>query len=372
MERGASTDAAEDLEDLYENAPCGYLSLRPDGSIVKANATLAAWTGYSQEQLLGKRLLDLLNVPGKIFYETHFAPLLRMQGFFHEVALDIITSEGQRLPVLANAVERRGPSGNLVFTRLTIFQAVQRRRYERELADARTLAEKGLMEEREMGELREQFIAVLGHDLRNPLAAIASGVRILQRTPDHTERTRILDLMQGSVGRMSILIDNVLDFARSRLGGGLSVVRSTEPPLDAALRQVVAELQTAVPDRVLDTDIDLSNPVWCDSARIAQLASNLLANAMTHGSEEEPVRFRARIAGDHFELVVSNGGDPIPPETMEHLFQPFFRGNIRPSAQGLGLGLHIASEIAKAHRGTLTATSTSVETCLTFRMPLSC
>ena len=122
----ADPASTEDLEDLYENAPCGYLSLGPDGRIVKANRTLSSWTGYAPERLLGMRLPDLLNVSGRIFYETHFAPLLRMQGFLNEVALDLVTADGGRLAVLANAVERRRPDGGLIFTRLTIFEATQR------------------------------------------------------------------------------------------------------------------------------------------------------------------------------------------------------------------------------------------------------
>ncbi len=361
----------EDLEDLYENAPCGYLSLRADGTIVKANATFAAWTGYSADQLMAKRFLDLLSIPGKIFYETHFAPLLRMQGFFHEVALDIVTARGEKLQVLANALERRDETGNLLFTRLTIFPATQRRRYEREMADARSTAEQGLLEERELGELREQFIAILGHDLRNPLAAFVSGVRILRRIPDGEKRDQVLDLMQGSVMRMSGLIDNVLDFAQSRLGGGVVITRSKEPPLAKALAQSIDEIQAAYPDREFDVDIDLPEPVLCDSARIAQLTSNLVANAVTHGSAAEPVRIRATIIGDDFELSVSNGGEPIPPEIMERLFQPFFRGQVRSSFNGLGLGLFISSEIAKAHGGVLNAQSTNAETKLTFRMPVN-
>ena len=97
----------EDLEDLYENAPCGYLSLGADGRIVKSNRTLSSWIGYEPELLVGKRLRELLNVSGQMFYETHFAPLLRMQGFFNEVALDFVRSDGSIVQVLANASERR-------------------------------------------------------------------------------------------------------------------------------------------------------------------------------------------------------------------------------------------------------------------------
>ena len=133
--------ATEDLEDLYENAPCGYLSIKLDGRIVKVNATFSAWIGRTPEQLAGKRFLDLLNIAGRIFYETHFAPLLRMQGFFYEVALDFQTQQGKSLPVLVNAAERRDNEGRHLFTRITVFNATDRRRYERELLAARTAAE---------------------------------------------------------------------------------------------------------------------------------------------------------------------------------------------------------------------------------------
>ena len=127
----------EDLEDLYENAPCGYLSLRADGRIAKANRTFCSWTGYALEELIGKRVYDLLNIAGRIFYETHFAPLLRMQGFFHEVALNLVKKNGESFPVLVNAAERIDADGTLQFIRLTVFNATDRRRYERELLNAR-------------------------------------------------------------------------------------------------------------------------------------------------------------------------------------------------------------------------------------------
>ncbi|MFC5067713.1 ATP-binding protein [Flaviflagellibacter deserti] len=354
-------DAAEDLEDLYENAPCGYLSLGTDARIVKANRTLATWTGFTPDELVGKRFHDLLNVAGRIFYETHFAPLLRMQGFFHEVALDLQTADGGRLPVLANAVERRDPDGALIFTRVTIFQAVVRRRHEREL-------EERLHAERTLGELREQFIAVLGHDLRNPLAAISSGLRILAQEEQTAKSKKVIGLMQGSALRMFGLIDNVLDFARGRLGGGITL-RLSHEALGPVLEHVVEELQTAYPERAVEKAIVITQQVLCDQARIAQLASNLLGNAFTHGAAELPVKIAATTEDGMFKLCVSNAGPPIPPEAMKQLFQPFQRGD--RSSEGLGLGLHIASEIAKAHDGSLTVRSDANETCFTFEMPLT-
>ncbi len=123
----------EELKDLFEHAPCGYLSLEPDGRIERVNATFLAWTGLAQAAVLGSRFQDLLTIAGRIFYETHFAPMLHMQGFFDEVAFDLLASNGNPIPVLVNAVERRDSEDKVVFIRITVFNATDRRRYEREL-----------------------------------------------------------------------------------------------------------------------------------------------------------------------------------------------------------------------------------------------
>jgi signal transduction histidine kinase len=232
-------------------------------------------------------------------------------------------------------------------------------------------SEATLLDERKTSELREQFIAVLGHDLRNPLAAIAAGTELLQRAPLNDRASRIVRLIENSAARMSGLIDNVLDFARGRLGGGLTLSRDTDEPLEPFLNQVVAELSASWPDRAIQTQLAITQPVSCDRRRVGQLVSNLLANALTYGASDMPIRLRAATAGGAFELSVSNTGDPIPPAALAHLFRPFSRGVVRPSQQGLGLGLYIASEIARAHGGVLDVVSSPSETRFSFRMPLA-
>ena len=366
------TSASEDFEDLFENAPCGYLTLAPDGRISRVNQTLCGWTGYTREHFTGKRVHQFLNMAGRIYFETHIAPLLRMQGFFNEFALDFVTESGDRMPVIANAAEERSADGALLSTRLVVIRAADRRRYERELVDARASATASLKRERETAELREQFIAVLGHDLRNPLAAISAGARILHRSGALVEQRelRVLDMINTTVTRMSDLIDNVLDFARGRLGGGITLNRDARRPLEPVLEHVVDELRTAAPGRVIETSFEISDPIDCDRTRIGQLVSNLIGNALTHGSPDEPVRVGARTDGGIFKLWVANAGDPIPEPAMAKLFEPFFRGDVRDGRQGLGLGLHIASQIAKAHGGSITVASSSEETRFLFTMPI--
>jgi signal transduction histidine kinase len=230
-------------------------------------------------------------------------------------------------------------------------------------------SEKALLDERETAQLREQFIAVLGHDLRNPLASIDAGARLLRKTVLSEKAARIVALMENSAARMAGLIDNVLDFARGRLGGGFSVTRTVDPDLEAMLEQAVAEMRAVWPDRTVHSRIALNSPVACDSARIAQLLSNLLANAFTHGEPGGAVRVEAVSDDGGFEIFVANTGEPIPAGIRDHLFKPFSRASASAGQQGLGLGLYIASEIARAHDGSLTVESSAEETRFTFRMP---
>jgi sigma-B regulation protein RsbU (phosphoserine phosphatase) len=363
---------AEDLEDLYETAPCGYVSISPDGHIVKANRTLANWLGYPPETLVGIRVHDILGFGGKIALETHLAPLLRMQGHVHEIALDLLTSDGEKLPTIANAAEKRDENGRHLFTRITLFRAVDRRTYERTLLAERAKAEAESKMRREAALLRERFTAVLGHDLRNPLAALAAGIGMLQRKEKLSPRgSAILKEMSGSVERASALVNDMLDLARGSLGGGFIVERNADAPLGPMLEQVVSELRSIAPDRIFEVSIDIEEPVYCDRGRIGQLASNLLANALSHGAADRPIVFEAFTRDDRFILSVANAGAPIPPDVQDRLFQPFFRGGARPSQNGLGLGLYIASEIAKAHDGKLEVTSTEEETRFTLSMPRS-
>ncbi|MDW5318471.1 PAS domain-containing sensor histidine kinase [Rhizobium sp. PL01] len=388
------------LDDLFEKAPCGYLVLDADGNILRINGTLLGWICHRRQDLLGKKMMDLLTTAGKVFYETNFIPLLRVQGACEELAFDLKVRDGSKLAVNVSATESRRADTTLEFIRVAVFKASQRRRYERELMAARNAAdeaqnllsnqnaslrthikkavgakrkaERGLVVEQETGELREQFVAVLGHDLRNPLGSITAATRLLANEGQTERAKQVIRLMEGSVSRMSGLIDNVLDFARGRLGGGIGLDRNATEMLLPTLKQVIDELRSSVPDRTITSKLLIEGSLNADHGRLGQMLSNLLGNAIRHGSESRPIAVHAEKSSDGaFTLWVSNGGEPIPGTQMDRLFEPFIRGESRGYQQGLGLGLHIASEIAKAHGGTLVATSTEKETRFTFEMPPS-
>ena len=217
--------------------------------------------------------------------------------------------------------------------------------------------------------MREQFVAILAHDLRNPLASIDAGVSLLlRRRADEKTTNEIGSHIGKSVKRMSGLIDDVLDFAKGRLGGGFTLDRDPDARVVDHLEQVIEELRD-VSQNPIEVEIALLRSVNCDPKRIAQVASNLIANALKHGAPNRPVRVRASTDEHGLELIVANEGDPIDPAIMRQLFQPFFRGNGRSSSQGLGLGLYIAFEIARAHGGSLDVASSRDETRFTLRIP---
>lgn len=230
-------------------------------------------------------------------------------------------------------------------------------------------AEEQLLEAKKTAELREQFIAILGHDLRNPVGAISSSAQLLLRLDLDELPNEIARIIQNSSFRMNNLIENMLDFARGRLGDGIGLSYD-EGCVEETFVQVIKELQFIWPNRLIESDLQIHEPVKCDSKRIAQLFSNILGNALTHGDRNKPVFVRGLVEDGEFLLSVSNPGKKIPEHIMSRLFQPFSRESHDGNKDGLGLGLYISAEIAKAHGGKLEAHSDEERTVLTLRLSI--
>ncbi|MGC4062827.1 MAG: hybrid sensor histidine kinase/response regulator [Aquabacterium sp.] len=225
-----------------------------------------------------------------------------------------------------------------------------------------------LQERTETLRMNEMFMAVLGHDLRNPLSAIVHSAYVLQRDSSHSDATRkLVDRVLNSSHRMSRMIEDLLDVARARLGGGIHIERG-DNDLGAIVLKAVQEHQTSCPERTITMQAigDLAGR-W-DGDRLAQVASNLIANALHHGERQGPVELRldGQQAG-HVTLSVSNPGQ-IPASLLSHIFDPF-RGSDRSSqrSEGLGLGLYIVRQIVLAHQGDIDVESNGITT---FRMTL--
>jgi signal transduction histidine kinase len=228
-----------------------------------------------------------------------------------------------------------------------------------------------MLDERAASELREQFIAILGHDLRNPLQAVLAGSDLLQRSLTDPALSGIATRIKTNVRRMSLLIDDVLDFARARLGGGIPVELTEVEDINTGLTAVVRELQDAQPDSKILAHINVSCAVRCDLGKLQQVASNLLANAITHGLPNSPIEISAQADETDLVLEVWNAGEPIPVQSIDKIFEPFWRHSVSASRQGLGLGLHICSQIVRAHGGHMTVSSTRESgTRFTARIPI--
>jgi len=227
-----------------------------------------------------------------------------------------------------------------------------------------------LKEEKHISELRETFIAILGHDLRNPVGTTRMCADILMKMDLPEMALRQANTIKSTSYRMQTLIDNLLDFAKGHLGDGIKLDLSTNiQALKKALNQVTREIRVINTDQDIKTHIRLNEGISCDANRIAQLYSNLLSNAVKHGKEGAPILVEINCSEGVFELSVTNLGEAISLEKQQNLFKPFFTTNASNNKSGLGLGLYISSEIAKAHSGKIDIHSDEEKTSFIFSMP---
>lgn len=357
-------------DQLYDAAPCGLLLARADGTLLHANATACGWLRYKPQELVGRlRLQDLLGMGGRIFYQTHLQPLLRMQGSVAEVKLEFKAHDGRSLPTMVNIAERAWNGHTLLH--VALFIAEDRHKYERELLLQRQRAEelaalhardqhelslaRGQAEDR--AEFAEQLVGVVSHDIRNPLAVIQMSAVLLDRGLGPEQQKAAVARIRRSVQRVQHLITDLLDFTQARLGGSLSI-RKGPADLHQAIADGVAELQVAFPQCVLRHERHGTGTCQADADRIMQAVGNLVANAAAHGARDQPITVRTDSEGEDFRIEVHNHGEPIQPELLPRLFEPMVRGKDAGS-KGVGLGLYIVREIVRAHGGRTEAKSTA-------------
>lgn len=227
-----------------------------------------------------------------------------------------------------------------------------------------------LKERTETLRLNEMFNALLAHDLRNPLSAILASAQLLQRRSNDLPAQEAAARILSSGNGMARMIEDMLDLARARLAGGITV-KSQPADFKTLVERVVREYQAAVPERLIQSACEGDCTGRWDPDRIAQVVSNLIGNAVKHGRRDAPVQVQLQgTERDWVTLVVSNGGI-IAPDVLAHLFDPF-RGGQREAgrSEGLGLGLYIVSKIVQAHQGTVDVTTGQQnETSFRVRLP---
>ena len=461
----------DSLQELYEQAPCGYIFMRPDGTLTRVNSTFVELTGYKREELQqSTRFQHLLTTASKIFYENQFAPLICLQGSVKEVTFDLVHKSGERIPILVNAVQRADGQDRPIEIACTIFAATERRTYERELLLARRRAEQmaavisasndavlsvatdgrvqtwnpaaerlfglprgaldgrvvaeliaslghpeewqrvlselcagrpvqvetlgahsggglidlsvslaaqiGLLGEvtavslivRDIGERRalerqkDEFLATMSHDLKNPVAGIKGWTQLLMRRTrrlPESERERWqtdLATIDATTSRLAGMIDELLDLTHGGMGRPLELHLQTAD-LVALVRRVAAENQQLT-DRhsiLVRTASDSLEGRW-DRARLERIIGNLVSNAVKYSPEGGEVTVtvtrETRPAGDFAIITVADRGLGIPLEDQARVFDRFFRGaTVADWIPGSGIGLARRQAARGAARG---------------------
>lgn len=364
-------DDGRGQEAALDDAPCGLLRTDSDGLILVANQTFCAWIGKEKRELVRRaRVQDLLTVAGRMFHQTHWAPLLRLQGSVAEVKLEVQHHDGSMLPMILNAIRRE--VGDDVVHDLAVFIARDRDVYERELLVSREElrllvheATRSQEEAKDRALFAEQMVGIVSHDLRNPLSAIHLGILALSRGELNANQIRVLGRISRSTERAHRLIADLLDFTAARIGTGLSV-SPRHLDLHGVVLDTLEELRAAYPDRRINHRQAGAGDALADPDRVSQLLGNLVSNAVAYGDPTQEITVTSHVATDGGAAIdVHNFGVPIPSDAIAQLFTPMVRGEVTGASRSVGLGLYIVSEIATAHGGAVTVQS-SAEAGTTF------
>lgn len=350
-----------------DQAPCGLLRTDDDGRFLRVNARFCQWLGYRADELIGtRRLQDLLTMGARIFHQTHWTPLLRIQGSVSEVKLNFAHADGTAIPMVLNAI-RSEEDGRHVHD-IAAFVARDRDRYEQELLLARKRIEEAHALASDRALFAEQLIGIVSHDLRNPLGAIALGAETLESLGP-TSNEAVVPRIRRSVDRANRLIEDLLDFTAARMGRGVSVEIETIK-LHRAAADIVEDLRATYPKRELRHVTSGEGTCQADENRLGQMIGNLVSNAVAYGRPEAPITVTSSLTDTAIELTVHNEGDPIPTALARVMFDPNTRGSAEGNrARSVGLGLFIVREIARAHGGSASVASGADGTTFTIVMP---
>ena len=343
--------SGETAEELYENAPCGYLSFVGDGTIVKVNKTLLSWLGYEKEEVLCvKRIPSILSIGGKIFFETHFFPLIRIQGFIKEINFDLVRKDKSSFPVLLNVNEVASPEGNPKVYRATIFDITDRKKYEKELMDARKKAESA-------ARAKAEFLATISHEIRTPLNAVIGIANLIQKTPLNDQQKEYARILKLSSDGLLGLVNNILDF--SKIEKGKVKLEEKSFAIKDIVLLVVNTLEVKAKEKGVELQVDLDNnlPDYLigDPLKLNQILTNLIGNAIkfTKVGFVKLVVSLLNKEKDKVSLLfrVIDTGIGIPKDKIETIFEEFSQASyeINLGYGGTGLGLTISQKLLQLH-----------------------
>lgn len=349
----------ESIEDLYENAPCGYLSILPNGTFVKVNKTFLNWIGHTAEELLHKKKFqDLLPIGGKIYYETHYSPLLQMQGFANEINFELRGKTGQRLPVLINTTQIRGKDDKPLLNRITVFDISDRKKYEQELLRAKKKAE-------EAAKVKAEFLSTVSHEIRTPMNAIVSIANLLQEMQHSNEQEEYFRILKLSADNLLHLINDILDY--SKIEAGKAELKEKSLSLKELVYSLLYGINIKAEEKEIEVRIEIDEQlppfVVGDPVKIGQVLTNLLSNAIKF-TEKGHVALKLKVqelTDKDVSLLfsVEDTGIGIPKDRLGKIFEEFTQANydINLKYGGTGLGLTISQKLLALYNTKLSVES---------------
>ncbi|MDP2042262.1 MAG: ATP-binding protein [Algoriphagus sp.] len=348
----------ENAEDLYQNAPFGYMTVRADGLIVNVNATLLKWLDYEWEEiLLQKSFQDLLDMGGKIYFETHMMPMLLMQGEISEINIELKGKASIKLPTLVNASRIHDQSALETYFRFSILDITQRKSYELELIKARQEAEQTIQRLKQINSELEQFAYIASHDLQAPLRTISGLIALSEKKghfPGDSEVAKYFSLIKRNAQRMKLMIGDLLDYAK---------IDSEELPFEEFSLNEACEIGLElIGDQVKENNAVITIPelpmVIGNKLQLARLFQNLFGNAIKYRSENDPViRVEFEEKNDEIRVFVKDNGMGFEEDLADQVFGFMKRLHSHDSIPGTGIGLSACKRILEIHGGTIGATS---------------
>ncbi len=340
------------MDPLLDTAPCGFLTFADDGTIVLINTTLRMWLGYEAGEVQGQHIGTILSVGGRIFYQTHFFPLLKLHHKVDELYLVLRSKSGESVPVLVNAL-RQEREGELV-NDCVFVQMHKRAQYEEEILQAKKAAE-------EANRLKDEFLATVSHELRTPLTSILGWTHLLRtRQSDPEKVAHAIDVIERNAKAQLQLIEDLLDVSRIILGKMRLDVQPVDPTevIETAIESIrpAADAKGVRIQTVLDTGVGV---ISGDAARLQQVVWNLLSNAVKFTPKGGRVQVRLERINSHLEIKVSDTGIGLSPEFLPYVFDRFRQADQMPNRRqgGLGLGLAIVRHLVELHGGEVSVDS---------------
>ena len=350
----------DSARDLFDEAPCGYLHLDPSGQILAINATLLEWLGYRKEEVVGKMgFPDLLSMEGKRYYEAHHSPLEHSQGFVRELNYDLVRKTGGRFPVLITSKRIVAPDeGGDPYYRYIVFNITDRRKYERELLQAKKAAE-------EASRAKDIFLARVSHEIRTPMHAVLSITDFLGETSLSSDQRAMLNTLRFSANSLLDFIGEVHEL--SRLDAGDMPLYEQNFPIRELCRQLVRNTELLLRDRpvevILDCADDIPDFLYGDVGKLRKVLNNLLVNA-SQFTERGHIVLDIQLAmlrpsNCRLQIAVRDTGVGIPEDKIDSLFEPFSQSaETESKAVGMGgLGLAISRQLVALLGGELTVSS---------------